>query len=176
MRDETVRKATGRDWKAWFQLMDRAGCAALDHRGIARRVQERFAVSAWWAQMISVEYERARGLRARNQKCDGAFSVSVSRTIAAPVGDLFAAVTDDFARWAWLPVDDLAPRSAVADRSARFGWGDGSRVELRFTVKGERCQVTVDHEQLPDGDAVERQRAFWGGRLDRLRELCEAPA
>lgn len=174
MRDETVRKATGRGWQEWFALLDEAGCAELDHGALARRMQERFAVSPWWAQMVSVEYERARGLRAPNQKCDGAYSVSVSRTIAAPVGELFAAVTDDFVRWAWLPVDDLEPRTAVADRSARFGWSDGTRVALRFLSKGERCQVTVDHERLQDGDDVARRRAFWARHLAELRRLCEA--
>jgi hypothetical protein len=176
MRDETVRKATGRDWAEWFALMDHAGCRELDHRQIAERVRERFAIGPWWAQMVSVEYERARGLRAPNQKCDGDFSVSVSRTIAAPVGELFTAVTDDFVRWAWLPVDDLEPRSAVADRSARFGLADGTRLELRFVPRGERCQVTVDHERLTDGEDVERRRAFWAAHLDALRRLCERTA
>ena len=111
MRDATVRRATGRGWQDWFALMDEAGCRTLEHRAIAALVEREFAIGPWWGQMVSVEYERARGLRSRNQKCDGDFSVSVGRTIAAPVGELFAAVTDDFARWVWLPVDDLEPRT-----------------------------------------------------------------
>lgn len=175
MRDATIRRATGRDWQAWFALMDEAGCRTLAHRDIATLVEREFAIGPWWAQTVSVEYGRARGLRARNQKCDGDFSVSVSRTIAAPVSELFAAVTDDFARWAWLPVH-LEPRTAVADRSARFGWNDGTRVEVRFAAKGDRCRVTVDHERLRGVADVERRRAFWAARLEALRVLWEPPS
>ena len=176
MKDATIRRATGRGWGEWFALMDEAGCARLDHHGIACRLDERFAVGPWWAQMVSVEYERARGLRARNQNCDGRFSVSVSRTVAAPVSEVFAAVTDDFARWAWLPLEDLEPRTAVADHHARFALGDGTRFEVRFTSRGERCSLTVDHENLRDPDDVERRRAFWTARLEELKALCDSPS
>lgn len=39
-------------------------------------------VPGWYSQGITAAYERARGLRALNQRCDGEYEVSVSKVIA----------------------------------------------------------------------------------------------
>src|SRR5450432_4053299 len=84
--DAAVQSATGRDWDDWFRRLDRAGSAKLDHTTIARRLGEKSPeLSPWWRQMITVHYERARGLRVTHQKFDGSFSASASKTVDVPV-------------------------------------------------------------------------------------------
>ena len=80
--DDAVCKATGRDWRQWFALLDKAGARKLNHRGIVELV-DRNGGGPWWSQMVSVAYEQERGLREKHQKADG-FAAGVSRTIGAP--------------------------------------------------------------------------------------------
>ena len=81
MSDAAVKARTGKDWAGWFATLDRGGAAALDHKGIVALLSDSHGVTAWWRQMVAVEYERARGLRARHQTASG-YSVAVSRTLA----------------------------------------------------------------------------------------------
>ena len=45
----------------------------MPHKEIARYVREKFAVSGWWAQTITVGYERIRGLREKGQRRSGGY-------------------------------------------------------------------------------------------------------
>ena len=63
MSDAAVKAKTGKDWAGWFGALDKAGAANLNHPQIARLLHEKHGVAGWWSQMVTVEYELARGLR-----------------------------------------------------------------------------------------------------------------
>ncbi len=63
--DEKVKAATGRGWMGWFAIMNRANAEAMPHKQIAQLLSDK-GCAGWWAQMIAVEYERARGGRKKN--------------------------------------------------------------------------------------------------------------
>jgi uncharacterized protein YndB with AHSA1/START domain len=65
--------------------------------------------------MVAVAYEHERGIRQQLQKCDGVFSASGSRTIAAPLAKGYAAWTEEKLRERWLPE---APMEITAERRA----------------------------------------------------------
>jgi hypothetical protein len=77
--DEAVRKATGRGWNEWFTILDDAGALAWKHPDIARWLAAEHGISGWWAQGVTVGFERARGLRAQHERQSG-FSLSVTKT------------------------------------------------------------------------------------------------
>ena len=108
MSNATVKARTGRDWRGWFEVLDRAGAVHLEHQAIVRILSEQHGVPSWWRQMVTVEYERARGLRARHETSRG-FSVSVSKTIGAGLADLYAATASAPLRKKWLPAGKFAP-------------------------------------------------------------------
>lgn len=87
-----VLAKTGKEWNAWFRILDHWGAAEKGHKETARHLLEKHGLSAWWSQMVTVEYERARGLRKVNERPRG-FAFSVSRTIAAPARRGFEAFT-----------------------------------------------------------------------------------
>jgi len=89
--DDAIRKATGRDWDEWLRILDEWGAATRPHPDIARHVAATYGISGWWAQSVTVGFERARGIRAVHQTSRG-FEVSVSRTLR---------VRPDVA-WPWL--------------------------------------------------------------------------
>ena len=90
--DAAVKARTGKGWAGWFATLDRAGAAQLPHREIAQILARRHRVPGWWSQMVTVEYERARGLRVRHQTTSG-YSVAVSRTLPTRLPHLYAVTT-----------------------------------------------------------------------------------
>src|ERR671922_201454 len=62
--DEAVRQNTGKGWREWVSILDDWGARERTHRDIARHLQEEHGVPGWWAQTVTVGYERARGMRA----------------------------------------------------------------------------------------------------------------
>jgi len=167
---------TDRPYSAWFAELDAWGATAVEHKQIAAWLMSERGVPGWWAQNITVEYERARGLRAVGQSRDGLFSVNASKTVAVPVEQLFAAVVDPVRRDEWLPGVVLRERTATPHRTARFDWGEGStRVIIGFEVKDERKSVVaLAHERLPDSESAATMKAFWRERLSGLKALLEA--
>ena len=172
--DERVVEATGRGWQAWFAVLDEWGAPTHTHTEIARWLREEHGVDGWYAQSITVGYERARGLRAPGEHADG-FAITASRTIAVPVERLFDTFEDPRLRERWLPGADLRTRTATAPRSARYDWEDGStRVIVGFEDLGEsKSRVSLSHERLPDAETAEEMKSWWRERLTRLKAQLE---
>ena len=125
--------------------------------------------------MVTVEYEQARGLREKHERASGRFDISVSRTIAVPVGAIYEAWHNESKRARWLPVNKLVIRNATKDKSMRITWKDGTTsLEVNFYGKGAgKGQVAVQHSKLPDAKAAERMKRYWSKTLDNLRILLE---
>ena len=73
--------------------------------------------------------------------------------------------------------DDFEPTMADGRIRAATGHGrlaDGTRVAVWLTAKGERTQVSVNHEILPDAAAAEREKRAWADRLTELAAAVEA--
>ncbi|HET8754389.1 MAG TPA: hypothetical protein VFM58_00170 [Solirubrobacteraceae bacterium] len=167
---------TGRPYSAWFAALDEWGAIDRSHKEIAAWLSGEQDVPGWWAQNITVEYERARGLRAVGQGRDGLFAVNATKTVAVPVAELFAAVVDPARRDEWLPGVVLRERTATAHRTARFDWGEGStRVIVGFDSKAAgKSVVALSHERLPDAETAATMKTFWRERLSGLKALLEA--
>ncbi|MGH2402527.1 MAG: DUF4287 domain-containing protein [Candidatus Limnocylindria bacterium] len=172
--DDAMRQATGRTIGEWLANLDAWGAAEHRHAEIARWLVTEHGVAGWWAQNVTVAYERARGLRAKYQTAAG-FVASASRTINAPIDRVLTAATDEGMRVRWLPDAGVSLRAATPGKSARFDWADPpSRIVVGLTGKGERkTLVAVAHEKLPDGDAVQAMKVLWRERLAALKELLE---
>lgn len=172
---ERLEEATGRNWEGWLELLDQAGAAKRTHTEIARWLIDEQDVPGWWAQSITVGYERARGLREPGQRSDG-WSVTASKTIDAPVESLFQAFEKESIRSKWLPDADLHLRTATAPVSARYDWGDGTtRLVVGFERLGpNKSRVALEHEKLPDGKVAERLRPWWRERVSDLKQLLES--
>jgi uncharacterized protein YndB with AHSA1/START domain len=83
MNEQTLKKATGRSKSEWYGIIRSGGKAEASHKEIADFLHEAHGVSRWWAQEITVEYEKHIGRRVLGQTQDGSFQIGVSRTISA---------------------------------------------------------------------------------------------
>jgi hypothetical protein len=136
MSDEKVAAKTGRTWQEWVRLLDKDGAGAMPHREIAEIVRGRHGVGDWWAQMVTIGYERIKGLRERGQRRGGAYETSKSRTFNAPVDRLFKAWADDATRRRWIGGVKASVRTATAPKSIRLQWPDGTIIAVWFSPKG----------------------------------------
>jgi len=175
--DAAVKAKTGKVWAEWFRVLDKAGAKKWPHKEIAVYLYEKQNVPAWWAQMVSVGYERECGLRLKFQKCDGAFSASGSRTLAAPMTKAFAAWTDEKLRQRWLPGAKIEITSATPGKYVRAKWNGTSRLSVGFFGKGRaKTQVAVDHEKLANSKECAKMKSYWFEALNRLEKILGAEA
>jgi hypothetical protein len=169
MSDASLKAKTGCTWERWVRALDGVQAHAWPHRKIVSYVHATYKTPDWWAQMVTVGYERIRGLREIGQQRDGLFRASRSKTFPVPVSRLFRAFSDARTRRHWLPGVELTIRTAIADKSARVTWKDGTSVEAYFAPKGEaKSQLAVQHERLPSKQAAAQMKQYWGERLDAL--------
>jgi hypothetical protein len=174
MTEAAIAKGTGSGWDVWFRILDEWGATDRSHPEIARHLREDRGLDGWWAQSVTVGYERARGLRAMHETSRG-FEVSVSKTIAAPPAEVWPAILEARRRARWLEPGDLGDRRRAGPvrRSATFDVPpDGSRVAIAIDAKGDgRATVTITHSGLVDAGDIEAKRTAWRSRLGRLAGL-----
>lgn len=188
-RDSPISEAkfiakTGHGFDHWFAVLDKFDGVKKGHTASARHLYEAHGVDGWYAQGITVAYERARGVRVANQRCDGAFEVSVSKTIPGDAKAIVAALTDPNRRRQIKSSDaTLVPALAhalAAPKSKgfvirpdglgryRYKWGD-TTVQFYLVPKpGNKVSVTVTNMNLANSGAVEERRAVWREMLHSL--------
>ena len=171
-RDEVIKEKTGCTWERWVFALDRYGAAGMAHRDIAELVAEKYKVDGWWAQAVTVGYERIKGLRARGQRRDGSYEANKSRTFNVPVETLFDAWASARTRKRWLNGVSVKVRTATAPKTMRLGWEDGRIIAVGFTPKGKsKSAVALTHPRLPDKETADRLKQYWSERLDALGEV-----
>jgi hypothetical protein len=170
MKDEAVAKKTGRTWKEWVGVLDRAGAAAWPHGRIAEHLHA-IGVGDWWSQMVTVGYERIRGLRERGQRRDGTFELNKSKTYPVPVAELWKV----FMRCKeWLDGEKLRMSTATKHKTMRMKWSDGTPVEAYFLEKGpSKSQLALSHRKLTSRAEAARLRTYWAERLVKIGEMLE---
>ena len=173
--DAALKARTGCGWARWVKTLDQFGAEAMTHRDIARLVSEKFKVPGWWAQTVTVGYERIKGRRAVGQRVDGSYEASKSRTFNVPVDELFEAWADARARRRWLDESGVKVRASTASKAIRLQWSDGAIVNAWFTPKSAtKSTVAIAHTKLPDRASSDRQKQYWSERLTALQQILGA--
>ncbi len=185
MSDAAFVKRTGHALDHWFAVLDRFGAVEKGHTAAARHLADDHKVDGWYAQGITVSYERARGVRVTNQRVDGAFEVSATKTITASSKAAAKAFTDARTRQAWLGDADPALAKALvqglADKKSkgvvirpdglvrfRYKW-DSTTVQFYISPKaGGKMIVSVQHTKLANAAAVDTYRKQWKTALTAL--------
>jgi hypothetical protein len=166
--DEVIRENTGRGWDEWCDLIDAWPGHTEGHPAIARWVNEQHGVPGWWAQAVTVGYERITGLRLPYQRPDGSFSASKSRTVTVDVEGLRALLLDDDDRTDLFPGVETELRSKATTKALRFGIGPGVAIIDLEALDDGRVKVSVAHERLPSVAAVDEWKAYWSDWLDAV--------
>jgi hypothetical protein len=177
--DQKAIEKTGHGLDYWFGVLDRFDGVGKGHTAAARHLYDAHGVDGWYAQGITVAYERARGVRAVNQRRDGAYEVSVSKVVAADGPAVVKAFTEAGRRRRWLSGVDAALGQALttalkskgfvvrADGQGRFRYAwNGTIVQFYLLPKaGGKVSVVVTNTKLASAAMVEERRALWRAAL-----------
>jgi uncharacterized protein YndB with AHSA1/START domain len=170
---EAVRERTGRGYDEWFAVLDDWGATGRTHKEIAAHLVEERGVAGWWAQSLTVAYEQERGMRAPGQRKDG-YSANASKTVRAPMEEIFAAFVEEGIRERWLAGLELTVLSDNPPKRVTADLADGTRVVLYLTAKDtDRVSVAVEQSRLADAESIAEAKEFWRERLGRLKALVE---
>ena len=173
--EAAVTEATGRKRSSWFTLLDRWGAAERSHRDIAAWLRREHSVDNWWAQTLTVDYERrtrtAASRRPSRRHVHGQREQDVECTRRPHVRRV--------------PQSETTPALAAGRRHAGTDLSTGThrqvrledgatRVMVDFVAKGTaRSQVALTHERLASAGAAAKSRAYWRERIVALQELLE---
>jgi uncharacterized protein YndB with AHSA1/START domain len=194
--EETVRERTGKGWPEWLDVLDEFDCRAKGHTATAKWLEAEHGLTSWWAQTVTVQYERERGIREIGQRHDGKFALNVTRTIAAPVERVWNAFADEKEMSTWFTTGhrhdfreggsysngdgDKGKYTKIAPQERlHFTWENekhcpGSLVIVEFMPKGaEKTTVAITHEKLPDKAGVDDMKTGWSWALDCLKSYLE---
>jgi len=175
MSNAAIKAKTGCTWEKWVWTLDHSGAADMSHRAIAEMVHGTFKVPDWWAQTVTVGYERIKGLREIGQRRSGEFEANRSKTFAVPMPQLYQAFASARGRKRWLPGVKVTVRKATPERSIRITWDDDTSVEVWFVTKGaSKSTAQVQHRKLVSRDDANARKAYWGERLTALAAILEA--
>ena len=180
---------TGHGSNHWFAVLDAFGAAQKGHTAAARHVGKDHGVDGWYAQQITVQYERARGLRAVNQRSSGEYEVSVSKVLPCDVGAVARALCDTRGRASWLRGTEAWLRKDLeaALRGAKgLRLRDRGDARLRFRTKtatvdlsidpkpGGRASFVASNMKLKAKEDIDRYRTAWRKVLETLsRHLAQ---
>lgn len=168
--DDTVREATGRGWEEWCDLIDAWPGNARGHTAIAAWLVDEVGVEGWWAQTVTLGYERITGRRLPYQQPDGTFNVNKTRTVAVDAELLRKTLLDGQHRGDLFPDQETELRSRPTSKVVRLGIGPGvAQIALEPKNDG-RTTVSVAHEKLPTSEAVDQWRFYWTEWLEALDE------
>ncbi len=177
LSEQALQDKTGQTWAQWCRRLDDLGGRSMSHRDIAQQVNTLWPeIGGWWAQTVTVGYERIRGLRVRGQQSsDQMFAASKSRTLAVALPALYRAFSDSEVRARWMS-EVPTVRSGTTNKSIRFDWPDGTLVAVTFTDKGpSKSMVAVQHQELSSQADRDLMKAQWQLRLNDLASLLEVP-
>lgn len=196
IRDEKVIAATGRSWEQWFRILDRWRAIEKGHKETAKHLRAAHGLGAWWSQTVTIEHERARGVREEMQRGSGEFAADVTRTIDCGIRKAYAAWRDPARLSVWFTTKAeqefrAGGRYSNADgdcgvflaieplRRIRFTWENprhhtGSSVEVRFARKEDgRTLIRVSHGRLAAKKEAEDLKGAWSWALDSLKSYLE---
>lgn len=184
LSDAKAREKTGHGFDHWFPVLDRFGGPAKGHTALARHLFDAHGVPGWYSQGITVAYERARGVRDVNQRCDGEYEVSVSKVMNASTSAVVKAFSDPRLRRRWsggVDADLVAALTAALSATSakrvvvrpdglgrfRYKWGR-TIVQLYIVPKGAKVSVVATNSKLADAAMVEARRAGWRTALEAI--------
>ena len=195
IRQEAVMKGTGRPVGVWFHLLDAWPDKEKGHAAMAKWLRDEHGQSLWWSQMITVLYERARGMRKVYERADG-FATGVTRRIEASPQRAWDAIARGENWMHWLSsgarVDfRVGGRYSTPDGAAgriasirplkrvRLTWehskfSRGSYVIFELSaISGGKVTVGITHARIGSDEELKRLKKWWGEALNRLRDWLE---
>ena len=170
---KALETGSGISWNEWVTYLDSINASELDHTALAVKTLEKIRETGkskspeWWAQGVAVAYEQHIGRRKPGQRCDGDYSVTVSKTIDGDMDNVlekWVQRVDGISKFNGLKISREPSVSQTEKwRYWRCGLEDGSTLSVNIQTKpnGEKSGLAINHDKLSEAEDVEKWRGFW---------------
>lgn len=195
MSDAVAKAKTGKTLKQWFAVLEEQGGLKAGRRNLVNHLYSELKVDEWWATTLAVEFEKAAGQVEKDGKPKG-YSICSTKTIAAPLGEVFAAFGDAKALSQWFGPNakaDFKDGGSFStgdgdkgtftrirpNKDIRIDWqhpklATGAPVEVMFADKGKgKTGITLNHNRLQTRRDADEARAAWAAAFDALKKFLE---
>lgn len=173
---KALETGSGIAWSEWLTILEphrdlshpdmaKVALATIVERGTSKSPE-------WWAQGVTVAFEQHIGRRKVGERCDGSFSVTVSKTFTGDMDDVLQKWVDATAGLTELVgipiVGDARVSLTEKWRYWRCKLADGSSVAVNIQTKTntsstsvKKSALAINHDKVPDADSVEPLQAAW---------------
>jgi uncharacterized protein YndB with AHSA1/START domain len=191
---QSVERYTGKSWKTWVLLLDKAGARHLTHKEIVGLLRKKYRLTPWWQQGVALGFEIATGRRKVGQDLKGKYMVTATKSLHRDVTAVWTLLLSAKGLEIWLrPLSKVAikPNSPFETKDGFFGeirtvtkhrkirlswqdpeWEKRTTVEMILVKRPERKSILVfNHTGIPDEGTRELLRKRWRIAADRLAEI-----
>lgn len=192
---ESVAKGTGRGWREWIDLLDRAGAKSCTHPELVALLKTKYKLSLWWQQGVAMGYEIHHGKRVEGRNAKGLYSTVATKTLPLSQKETWALLSSPEGLATWL--SPFAPfpwkkgaayevdggvfgavRTVLAPRRLRLSWQEETWakpgvVQLGVVKRsGKKSMVTLQHEGIPSAARKLVLREHWKKALAAFATLA----
>ena len=161
VESQRVVDATGRGWDEWCDIVDDWPGHEQGHAAVAAWLESEHGVSAWWAQTITIGWERITGRRLPGEMPDGTFTANRSKTVVVDHAELRENLLDGDGREKLFPGRSTELRSKPSAKAIRIGFAD-TVATISLTSKGDgRVAVSVQHAKLAAPADIDLWKIYW---------------
>lgn len=193
--DESSVRATGKTSAEWYVLFDENHGHLWSHAERIGFVRRHGVEAGWWQQVITVNYERARGLRLLGETKGAGFEFGISRTFPVTPEKAWQRLTQGIGLEAWAGdgTEVEMRKGAHQDRKGKRievrGYTPDVRVRLAITEPGVpqrtiqmsvvpsasgKASVRFHEENLPGIAARKRAERKWNDIMDEVESILSA--
>ncbi len=142
--DEASKRATGKTCAEWYAMYDEQNGHLWSHAERIGFLRRHGVEAGWWQQVITVNYERARGLRLLGETKGAGFEFGLSRTFRITPEKAWHALTTDVGLEAW-----AGDGVEVELRKGASQQMKGKRIEVRGMTENIRLRLAVTEPGVP---------------------------
>ena len=172
--DEAVKKSTGKTRKQWFSILNKNGAKKMEHKQVAKLLHEKYGLSPWWSQMVTVQHDQEIKSRKKHEKPEG-FQISKSITLTSPVTKIYNTINSPLKRIVWLSDPAITITKSTKDKSIRGKWSDKkTNIEFQLYPKDiNRTQVVVQQSRIKSSKEAEMMKTYWRKQLNNFKKYLE---
>lgn len=193
--DASVKKATGKVWSEWIEILTRSGAKAWTHQEIVAHLKKKHGLGPWWQQIVTTGYEVAIGRREQGQNQKGLYAVTATKSLQSPPRSVWKFVCSEAGQKLWLdPLFGLKIaqgsqfetadgffgelRTVKVGQRIRFSWQDpdwNKKTTVQFTIyaKSGKSLAVIDHSDLVSVTVREKMRKRWRKALDQIADQLD---
>jgi uncharacterized protein YndB with AHSA1/START domain len=142
--DEAMVRATEKTSAQWYEMFDKENGQLWSHAERIGFVRRHGVLAGWWQQVITVNYERARGLRLLGETKGVGFEFGISRTFRVTPERAWEILTSGVGLEAW-----AGDGVEVELRKGASQQMKGKRVEVRGVTQNIRLRLALTADGVP---------------------------